>query len=91
VTLTAQKGILKTDTNDFQVNGQVVVKSPEYKMETDELRYSHGSRIIFTNVPADITGKSLKFRADKISFDLKSHKARLEGNVKGIIRGTIGF
>jgi len=91
VTLTAQKGVLKTDTNDFHVNGQVVVSSPEYKMETSELRYSHGHRKIFTNVPADITGKSLKFKADKISFDLNSHQARLEGNVKGIIHGTIGF
>lgn len=91
VTLTAQKGVLKTDTNDFHVNGQVVVKSSEYKMETSELRYRHDSRIIFTNVPADITGKSLKFKADKMSFDLNSHKAKLEGNVKGTISGTIGF
>lgn len=91
VTLTAQQGVLQTDTNDFQVNGQVVVKGSEYKMETSELRYRHDSRVIFTSVPADITGKSLKFTADKISFDLNSYKARLEGNVKGTIHGTIGF
>lgn len=91
VTLTAQQGVLQTDTNDFQVNGQVVVKGLEYKMETSELRYRHDNRVIFTSVPADITGKSLRFTADKISFDLNSYKARLEGNVKGTIRGNIGF
>jgi len=91
VTLTAQKGILQTDTNDFQVSGQVVVRSTEYTMETSEVRYSHEGRKIFTNVPADITGKSMEVKADRISFDLNSNQASLEGNVKGIIHGTIGF
>jgi LPS export ABC transporter protein LptC len=91
VTLTAQKGVLQTDTNDFQVSGQVVVHSTEYTMETSEVRYSHDGRKIFTNVPADIAGKSMEVRADRISFDLNSNQASLEGNVKGIIHGTIGF
>ena len=44
--LTAREGILKTDTSDIEVTGNVVVKNSLYQMKTQQLLYRHDTRII---------------------------------------------
>jgi len=89
--LTADHGVLENNTNNFTVTGKVVLQNPDYNLKTEELRYNHKDRILYSIVPADISGKSLHFSAEKITFHLNSHQARLEGKVKGTIRGKITF
>ncbi|RJP75741.1 MAG: LPS export ABC transporter periplasmic protein LptC [Desulfobacteraceae bacterium] len=89
--LTADKGVLENNTSDFTVTGKVVLTNPDYQLLTEELHYNHKDRILFTTVPADISGKSMHFRAEKTTFYIYSHQARLEGKVKGTIHGKIQF
>ena len=83
VYLTADQGILKTDSNDIEVTGDVVVRNETYRLTTKKLNYEHTKRIIFSKVPVEIVGDSLNLAADSMSFDLNTKKTMLEGNVKG--------
>ena len=83
VYLTADQGILETDSNDIEVLGNVVVKNEYYSLKTENLHYKHNGRIIFSKVPVEISGKSFDFVADSISLDLTTNKTLLQGRVKG--------
>ena len=85
VTLAADRGILKTDSNDIAVSGNVVLNNKEYKLLTENLNYAHERRILYSNAPVTITGASAQLVADSISFDLNSKKLTLEGSVEANI------
>jgi LPS export ABC transporter protein LptC len=82
ITLAADQGILKTDSNDIEVFGHVVLKNEEYKLLTENLKYAHRRRVLYSNVPVTIYGTSAHIVADSISFDLNSNNLTLEGSVK---------
>jgi LPS export ABC transporter protein LptC len=83
VYITANQGILKTDSNDMEIFGNVVVKNNDYKLRCENLYYKHGERIIFSKVPVNITGDSFELVADSMSLNLNTNKALFEGSVKG--------
>ena len=83
VYITANQGILKTDSNDMEIYGNVVVKNKDYKLRCENLYYKHDKRIIFSKVPVNITGDSFELVADSMSLDLNTNKALFEGKVKG--------
>ncbi|UCE53407.1 MAG: LPS export ABC transporter periplasmic protein LptC [Desulfobacterales bacterium] len=85
VYLTAQKGVLNTDSNDIEVSGNVVIKKDNYRLTTEQLNYDHKQRIIITKVPVTISGNSTNILADSAIFDLNTKKVRLEGNVEGTL------
>ena len=85
VTLTADRGILKTESNDIAVSGNVVLNNKEYKLLTEKLNYAHERRVLYSNVPVIITGASAQLAADSISFDLNSNKITMEGSVEATI------
>lgn len=85
VTLAADRGILKTGSNDITVSGNVVVNNKEYKLLTEKLNYAHEQRVIYSSVPVRITGASTELVADSLSFDLNSKKITMEGRVEAII------
>ncbi|MBU4014359.1 MAG: LPS export ABC transporter periplasmic protein LptC [Proteobacteria bacterium] len=89
--LTAVRGFLYTDSNDIEVAGNVVVKNNDYVLKTEKLNYEHTRRILFSNVPVEISSDSEKLTADSISFDLNTKKTVLEGNVKGTFSGSINL
>jgi LPS export ABC transporter protein LptC len=89
--LTAEKGCLHTDSNDIEVAGNVVVKNENYVFKTEKLNYEHTRRILFSNVSVEISSDSEKLTADSISFDLKTKKTMLEGNVKGTFSENINL
>jgi LPS export ABC transporter protein LptC len=82
ITLTADKGILNTDSNDIEVSGNVVVINREYKLLTEKLNYAHDKRMLYSTAPVKISGPEAHFAADKISFDLNTKKVTLEGSVE---------
>ena len=84
VYITASQGILKTDSNDMEIYGNVVVKNKDYKLKCENLYYKHDKRIIFSKVPVNITGYSFELVADSMSLNLNTNKALFEGKVKGI-------
>ena len=85
ITLTANRGILKTDSNDIEVSDHVVLKNEEYKLLTESLNYVHDRRILYSSVPVTISGTSALLAADSISFDLNSKKLVLQGSVETTI------
>jgi LPS export ABC transporter protein LptC len=89
VYMTADEGILKTDSNDIEVTGNVVVKNIDYKLRTEILHYNHKERIIFSKVPVKIIGAAFMLDADSMSIDLNRHKAIFKGNIKGNIHDKV--
>lgn len=83
VYITANQGILKTDSNDMEIYGNVVVRNKDYKLKCENLYYNHDQRIIFSKVPVNITGNSFELVADSMSLNLNTNKALFEGKVKG--------
>jgi LPS export ABC transporter protein LptC len=83
VFITANQGILKTDSNDMEIHGNVVVRNKDYKLRCENLYYKHDQQIIFSKVPVNITGDSFELVADSMSLNLNTNKALFEGKVKG--------
>ncbi|HUV51385.1 MAG TPA: LPS export ABC transporter periplasmic protein LptC [Anaerolineae bacterium] len=89
VCLTADQGILKTDSNDIEVTGNVVVQNETYRLKTKKLNYEHTKRIIFSKVPVEIVSDSLNLAADSMSFDLNTNRILFEGGIEGSFSETI--
>ena len=85
VYLNAEQGTLKTDTNDIEFSGNVVIKNADYKMTANRLNYLHSQRLIFSNDPVHISGESAELQAESISYDLNSNKIELTGEVEATI------
>jgi lipopolysaccharide export system protein LptC len=91
VYITADRGLLKTDSNDMEISKHVVVRYTQYELKCENLYYEHKKRIIFANVPVDITGDSFQLVADAMSLNLNTDKTLFEGKVKGTFRGGISL
>jgi LPS export ABC transporter protein LptC len=89
VYLTANKGILKIDSNDMEVLGNVVVKNSTYRLKTENLYYRHNQRIIFSKVPVKVSGAAFNLVADSMSLNLNTNKTMFEGKVQGTLREII--
>ena len=89
VYLTANKGILKTDSNDMELFGNIVVKNLKYRLKTENLLYRHNKRIILSKVPVKVTGTTFNLAADSMSLNLNTNKTMFEGNVEGILSENI--
>ena len=89
VYLIANKGILKTDSNDMELFGNIVVKNSKYRLKTENLFYRHNKRIIFSKVPVKIAGAAFDLAADSMSLNLNTNKTMFEGNVEGILSESI--
>ena len=81
--LSADKGILKTESNDIEVTGNVVVTNRNLSIKTESLNYEHGQRRIRSHLPVQMIGDTFQFAAESMSFDLKSNRTLLKGNVEG--------
>ena len=85
VYLTADQGILQTDTNDIEFSGNVVIRNEEYRMKTEHLNYEHGQRIIICDQSIRILGQGAELTAESAKYDLTADKIVLEGNVVATI------
>ena len=83
VYITANQGILKTDSNNMEIYGNVVVRNKDYQLRCENLHYNHDQRIIISKVPVNITGNSFELVADSMSLNLNTNTALFEGKVKG--------
>lgn len=83
VYLTANKGILKTDSKDIEITGNVIVKNETSRLFTEKIQYKHGQRLLLSKVPVKIVGNSYQLTADRMSLDLNTNKTVFEGRVEG--------
>jgi len=84
VDVTADEGVLATDTRDIEARGNVVVTSGSHRLNTEKIFYDHRQRLISSKTPVRIWGEAFYLNADSMSFDLDTSRAALNGNVKGI-------
>jgi len=89
VYLTANKGILKIDSNDMEILGNVVIKNSTYRLKTENLFYRHNQRIIFSKVPVKVSGAAFNLVANSMSLNLNTNKTMFEGKVQGTLREII--
>lgn len=84
VYLTANRGILSTDSNDIEVSGNVVVKNEKYRLKTEILNYKHSKRILFSKVSVEIVSASSQLTADSMTHDLNLNETLFKGHIKGV-------
>ena len=91
INLKADQGVLKIDSNDIEVSGNVVLKNQEYNLVTEKLAYAHDQRLLHSNTPATIFSRSTQLTADSMALDLNAKKLTLEGRVETIINQNFAF
>lgn len=84
VFLSAEKGILKKNTNDMEVTGNVLVTDNIFQLKTDSLFYEHENRIMIAKNRVEVISESWDLEADSMKLDLNTRKTKFEGKVKGI-------
>ncbi len=85
ISITAQKGIWKTNSNDLEVLGNVVIKNKEYELLTEKMRYDHGARKFETKTPVKIHGNSVNLSAKRMIYNLTTNRIQLFEQVEGTI------
>ncbi len=85
VKLTAREGVLHTRNNDIQVHGNVIVDNDRYTLETDALAYHHKLRLLESDVPVRISGRSIDLQAATMKYDLNKNQAEFTGRVRGVL------
>ena len=83
VSLNADRGILQTDSKDMAVSGNVVVANRGYRLQTEALTYRHSQRQILSRAPVEISGNAFRLTAERLTLDLETEEAQLEGKVSG--------
>lgn len=81
--LTADSGVLLTDTRDVQIEGNVELQSKDALLRTQSLRYGHEKRILTSPSPVQITGDFYQLSAERMQLDLNTNQAIFEGNING--------
>ena len=80
VVLTADQGMVGTETNDIQASGNVIARNKNYDQ-----------RVLDTKSPVLIKGQSFELRANSMSIDLNTNEAHLEGQVEGTFNEGIAL
>ena len=83
--LEAEQGILKTDTNDIEFSGNVVIRNEGYRLKTRRLSYEHERRLVFTNDPVTVSGEAVNLSARSLEFNLNQNTILLSGHVQASI------
>jgi LPS export ABC transporter protein LptC len=86
VRLTASRGMLKTETKDIEVTGQVVLTYSNYTLETEQMNYDHGRRMLFSSTPVKIIGDAINLTADSMKYDLTANQTWFQRNVEVLLR-----
>lgn len=81
--LTADSGVLETETRNVLVTGHVVLKNEESRLLADALDYRHEKHFLSTQTPVEIIGDGYRLDADSMSLELDKKRAIFKGNVKG--------
>ncbi len=83
VILTANRGVLMTESKDVTVNGNVVLNSDDSHLTTEKLHYQHEHRRITSRSPVEIRSNTYQLTAESMTLDLNKNRAEFSGNVRG--------
>lgn len=82
--LTADRGTLRTDTNDIAVRENVRVTKEDLALSTEALDYDHQKRILTSRTEVRITSGGSEITANTLRYDLNTRQAVLDGDVRGV-------
>lgn len=82
--LSADKGTLRTESGNIEINGNVTIKNNDYMLKTGKISYDNKKRIIISKEPVELIGKASNLVANSMAIDLNTNKAELIGKVEGI-------
>lgn len=82
IKLTANRGMLKTETKDIEVSGQVVLTYDDYVLKTDKMNYDQERQILFSSTPVTITGDTVALTADSMKYDLTANQTWFQRHVE---------
>ncbi|HSM75641.1 MAG TPA: LPS export ABC transporter periplasmic protein LptC [Desulfobacterales bacterium] len=82
--LTADRGTLRTDTNDIAVRENVRVTKEDLALSTEALDYDHQKRILTSRTEVRITSGGSEITANTLRYDLNTRQAFLDGDVRGV-------
>jgi LPS export ABC transporter protein LptC len=85
VHLTAEEGIIYTNSNRMDVSGEVRANTGQYRFRTDSLKYDPATRELSADTPVFLSGRSFTLRANRMAMDLTTNITRFEGDVEGTI------
>jgi len=88
VQLSAQKGYLNTETQDIQIDGNVLADDGDIKFRTESVGYDHAQRLLVAAQPVQIYGNRFCLTAESAAYDMAASKAIFEGNVEGTLRDS---
>ena len=83
IELTADTGVLMTESKDVEVGGNVELKSRDALLKTEQLHYRHEQRTLASQLPVQIRGDSFRLTAERMQLDLNTNRATFEGNING--------
>ena len=83
--LKADEGVLNSQTNDIDVRGHITLENKGYQLETEQIKYDHEKRIVYSDTPLTIKNAFLYLTADRFKLDLNENKTYLTGHVKGLL------
>ena len=85
VFLRSRSGTVQTDSHDMEARDDVEIHNDLYRLETEQIQYAHGARMITSESPVKLTGPAGDIMADSLSVDLKSNRLVLKGHVHGTL------
>lgn len=89
--LSANKGSLKTESGNIEINGNVTIKNNDYMLKTGKINYNNKKRIILSKAPVELSGKSSNLVANSVAIDLNTNKYELIGKVEGIFSDSLSL
>lgn len=91
LTLTAQEGVLDTESNDIEVSGNVIVRHQTYTLTGEAFAYTHANQRLVSQAPVQISSDRINLTAEHMTVDLKTQQTELAGNVKGRINESLSL
>ena len=89
ITLSADRGALKTDSNDMNVTGNVVMEHEQFKLKTDALQYIFNDRKVSTDTPVRLDTKAFSLEAEEMTLDLDTRRSTFQGHVRVIFNEPV--
>ncbi len=88
-TLTAKVGSYRESTGEIEVEKDVIVESYDgYRMETQSLKYSVKSRVLWTDDPVVITSRDMDISGIGLRSDVDKGRIVLQKNIRAVFRSA---
>ncbi|MBE9537419.1 MAG: LPS export ABC transporter periplasmic protein LptC [Proteobacteria bacterium] len=83
--INARHGVIDSETNDIQVEGDVRLVSPDgYLLKTDSLKYRKEKQIINSKSPVELTGDGFKVKGVGLKVNMDTGKITIYKDVVAV-------